>query len=608
MNHEISLDQILAQRLEPEVYRAYIQAKQGHFRTWKYYRISDRQTLQFLRTVLYRSGVLKLNRESGWKINRSIKEYSELLGTDFIIETKTGVKELRSSGKSDPQKSLRYIDSGPGNCRALYEGAMPGVIGTGRGIEILFSVDGTLINCLREELRFEDDQLQDGYFSPYLFRCLKSLEILSVFEFLVSEQISVSHERYEVAQLFNLLTSLCQSQLPIPNASILEKLERDAQDIMLRMRTKIGDMGGGEKTVVAIMLGFLIDELVSRLDVPNGMGFWYKSMEAVLAAICQNYHALRKAITAAGVDASELEKDTSTALLECRQVDDSDTVAQQVWDMKWIRKTEAIADKFRHIGHITRQGRLLKDKDIMLIFTVANALWRWVFFLEHRGRSEQELKDRQRQVELVLRWLRRPWGIVSTEDVEYVYRGLVPGDEKGEVPRAFSALKVFLRSEMALYFPAEFGFKDSTQSLDYCKRLIARRLILANARWNIEKVKVDNPVLAEESSHARTIIDLLTMWLCDPRNKGSLDRIEQDLDELEKLLRNGLWLHQYQNENQFTGLLTKRQTERVRLYLDDPSSFISRLFLLGSPEFEVSEHVDVFPPEECIFVNYTSSH
>ncbi len=597
---EGSLDQILAQGLEPEVYRAYTEAKQRHFREWKYYRTSDQQTLQFLRKLLYQSSVLKLNRESGWKINRSYSEYVELFGTDFFAKIKTNVKELRSSGKSDPEESFLQADSGPGNCRALYESAMPGVTGVGWGIEILFSVDGTLVNCLKEEFQFDNDHLQDGYFSPYLFRSLKALEILSVFEFLVSEQISVSHERYEAAQLFNLLASLCQSQQTIPNASVLEKLERDAQNLMLRIRTKTGDMGGKD-AVVAIMLGFLIDELVSRLYVPNGMGFWYRSMEAVLVAISQNYHALRSTITSAGIDADELEKDINITLLECLQVDDTDTATQQVWERKWIRKTETIAEKFRHIGFTARQGKVLKDEDVTLFFTIANELWRWVYFLEHREVSEKEFNDRQRMAEIVLRWLRRPWGIVSTEDIEYVYRGLIPGDETDEVPRAFSALIDFLRSEMEIYFPVEFGFKGSAQSLDYCKRFIERRLTLTQARRNIVKVRVDNPVLVKESSRAKTIIDLLTMWLYDPRNKGNLDKIEQDLDELEKLLRNGAWLQQYQTEKQFAELLTKKQIEGVRLYLKNPSGFVSRLFRFGSPDFEIGEHLDIFPPEEFKF-------
>jgi hypothetical protein len=38
-------------------------------------------------------------------------------------------------------------------------------------------------------------------------------------------------------------------------------------------------------------------------------------------------------------------------------------------------------------------------------------------------------------------------------------------------------------------------------------------------------------------------------------------KIEQDLDELEKLLRNGAWLQQYQTEKQFAELLTKKQSE-----------------------------------------------
>src|SRR5215831_13818255 len=41
------------------------------------------------------------------------------------------------------------------------------------------------------------------------------------------------------------------------------------------------------------MLGFLIDELLSKNAVPNGMGFWYRYTKAVLAALVDKVPNLR---------------------------------------------------------------------------------------------------------------------------------------------------------------------------------------------------------------------------------------------------------------------------------------------------------------------------
>jgi hypothetical protein len=598
------LDQIIAQMVDQEIYQIYIEAKQSHFRKWKYYHISEQQTLQLLRKILYLTGVLTINREAGWKINRSLSEYDEVLGGHIGImgDSKAGVRKQRISGRSDPEETFNIADSGPGNCRALYEGMMPGLSFVGWGREILFSVDGTLNNCLRIDLQFEENGLRDAYISQHFFEYLTALEVLSVFEFLISEQPSLIQEQHEVTRLFSFLGSLCESQDVIIDLSILKKMREDIQSTIKRLRNEIHD---NEGATITIMLGLLIDELISRLDIPNGMGFWYKKMEKLLSVILQKYRKLQKEIAKTGGNEKKLKKDLTDILSVCHHIN-SVKVEQQEWSQEWCDKVDATANLLRNIGFVARQKGILKDEDINLIFVVANELWRWIFFLEHRNWTEQEFNNTQYQVEAVLRWLRRPWGIINLEDVEYIYRGLVSEDDNGELPLAFGVLIDFLRSEIELYVPTKFGFKNATESVRYCKRFVERRLLLAKARRRVMAVRVDDPALIEEATHARTIIDLLTMWLYKPEKKSYLDGIEQDLNELERLLRDGAWLDEFGNEIQ--EILTKKQRDNIRLYLSNPNEFVSRLFLLGSPDFEICEHIDVFPPETFCFEDIDGSY
>src|SRR2546427_13085904 len=103
------LDQIIAQRVDQEIYQIYIGAKQKHFRKWKYYHISDQQTLRLLRKILYSTGVLTLNREARWKINGSADEYNADLG-DPMSSLRTRIKEPRSSCKSNLEEHINFAD------------------------------------------------------------------------------------------------------------------------------------------------------------------------------------------------------------------------------------------------------------------------------------------------------------------------------------------------------------------------------------------------------------------------------------------------------------------------------------------------------------------
>lgn len=57
----------------------------------------------------------------------------------------------------------------------------------------------------------------------------------------------------------------------------------------------------------------------------------------------------------------------------------------------------------------------------------------------------------------MLRWLRRPWGIVTVADIDRAFRGLAPDDKQDEVPRAFSVLTPMLQTEVEDHLASKFG-------------------------------------------------------------------------------------------------------------------------------------------------------
>ena len=75
----------------------------------------------------------------------------------------------------------------------------------------------------------------------------------------------------------------------------------------------------------------------------------------------------------------------------------------------------------------------------------------------------------------MLRWLRRPWGIVTVADIDRAFRGLAPDDKQDEVPRAFSVLTPMLQTEVEDHLASKFGVSTPQRARGLVSRLISCR-------------------------------------------------------------------------------------------------------------------------------------
>src|SRR5438552_2653517 len=139
-----SLDELLIERLGEETYAFYRRTLDNHYWQWKYHRVCDQGSLQDLRLILYESGAATLLPHAAWRIDRSAEEYSNHLGLSQKGEI--GYYQELFSGLENPLEPRVLLDSGPGNCTALYQMARPGWTMSGMGDALLFSIEGTLNN------------------------------------------------------------------------------------------------------------------------------------------------------------------------------------------------------------------------------------------------------------------------------------------------------------------------------------------------------------------------------------------------------------------------------------------------------------------------------
>lgn len=159
--------------------RLYRAALRFHFGLWRWQGISDQPSLSFLRRVLLENALVEPSPDPGWIVNRGAGEYRQHFGPsyeDFLNkltrETLTGHVPIDA-----PQ---RAYDSGSGSNTAAYERTRPGMLSSGSGLSLVFAVDGTLRNWLREPLRAPRIA---RYKSDLAGSTLKGVEILCVARF-----------------------------------------------------------------------------------------------------------------------------------------------------------------------------------------------------------------------------------------------------------------------------------------------------------------------------------------------------------------------------------------------------------------------------------------
>jgi hypothetical protein len=587
-----SLDARLFGAVGEDAYIRYAMAKRRHYYLWKYHRISDGATLARMRTMLYEAGLLTPLTEGGWVIDRGAAEYEAGLGVSLRgFADQKGEKE-RLSGRHDPSKPFVWMDSGPGNGTALYEGAAPGKQGAGWGIELLYSVEGTLRKVMHPVIRSRPEGSIAAYeYSPFA-ALLNQMEVLSVVEL-----VTLLAGAGDTAFLDRIIAILDQAPA---DGEILASAVLHAHAVA-NSDEHPRHQGDGEVSFTAVALSFLIDELVCRTRIPNGMNFWYE--EASL--VC---HALAEALPDLAGYLGHPERENLQRVLpilaaEAERLNASDT--EQTPDAEWMANTRRVADIIRSAAYEGRRRRFRKlpDGPATLMFTAANTLWRWSFFLEHRaGLRDGLAANDNARIELVMQWLRRPWGIVRQDDIDTALRGFLPDDD-GPAPKLLHVLQEIFPSEPDVYVTEVLRASSRETGLAALRTLVARRVVLDNLRTRVLTVRIDRDDLLERAQCVHTIIDLMATWWYARVAAGDAPDFAHDIARLATLMREGRWIDQAIAELEHDLALGAEQREDIREYRSDPAAFTEQWFTFSDDDFDIRASLDVFPPEQFWFMS-----
>src|SRR5207244_7648705 len=252
----------------------------------------------------------------------------------------------------------------------------------GFGENLSYSLESTLVNCLPEELRGD----REGYASPFLcptfYEMLKLLEIWSVADFVSQMRAPESGEDSDsgLSPFSKLCGELATCDSNLGWVAIMEA-QAQARELLDLHRSRFERFG--EELVFATMLGFLIDELLARTAVPNGMGFGYRFTLAVLSALQAKLPSLRDPVKRMGVDIDQFEHVIHSLITNCQGFNDP-AAPRQALEHGWRRLAEGAADQLRRVGFACRKLKQLNEEEANLVFSASNAIWRWIFFLEQR--------------------------------------------------------------------------------------------------------------------------------------------------------------------------------------------------------------------------------
>jgi hypothetical protein len=600
---QTELEERLRCGLHPDDYAYYQKVYDYHFWEWKMHRISEEGSLRGLRSFLYHAGVLKLERERRPRRGRPFHSYAAELGIPIdVIEARDPF-----SGVDPPSRLSRREFPNPGDCLELYEGCKPRWVMHGYGETLTYSLEHTLSNCLIEPLRGDARRYVMSYLSPSFYGALKRIEIWSVTDFALSVQSGVAAAAAEsdVAPSAILIEAIAEHGFDVPLQAFMDAQDK-AQTLLDKGRPQFENFGDG--LLFGTMLGLLLDELILRTAIPNGMGHCYAYAHAALSALKDGFSPLRKRLTSMRFDPEDLERKLGSLIETAAQFQKGeDTRREQAADENWRRSAAAAADALRTFAFDCRTKRGIDEKEADLVFTAANAIWRWLFFLEQRESfsvltPSLSPQYRTRVIEHVWRWLRRPWGILTTGDVNRAFRGLAPGDEKDQIPRAFTVLSPILKADIEEHLASAFNVRSTEQARDLVLRFIGIRVDLYLARHLTRRLC--QPRASDESARrAKVLIDLFLTWVFEI-DKAALDQIEGDIDCLPQMLRSGKWMRD------FVAIIGDPATRWppavaaiVLDYLNSPESFIAPMFRFDESKFRLREWVGVFPPESFCFVS-----
>ena len=594
----LDLDDLLRERLGPEIFERFAKVRAYHFWLWKTHRVCDDNSLRGQRFYLYNAGVLTLAPHSQLVRRRPFHDYAASLG----IHLDQYGRRSPFAGDRFPGVDLRRDVSEPGDGERLYEEATLGWMIGGYGATLGYSLETTLTNCLREPVRWARRGRCKSYLYPDFNSTLKGLEIWSVVDAL--DQLASPGKQHDEPDPAEALLSAVGGDGAMPASSLpLARAYSQA-----RLDRSVARNAEGELSLFMVMLGFLVDELLARIAAPNGMGFGYRGTAAQLEALLSEFDGIFVPARMLRADADGLRARLDSLVKDCRAFES--TSEKQAAEDDWISQCRQTADRLRDFGFSGRASRTLGDAHADLVFSASNQLWRWIFFLDQRQAIDDlhpspSAKARATASDILWSWLQRPWGIVTVADIAHAFRGLAPGDENDEMPRAFSALTPMLKSSVVEYLSGRFGL-SADQAQGAVRHLIDRRYGLYLVRRLTREVVIGRG--AKEDGlvdTAHTLIAAFSRWLFQGQNEA-LPTLQRDLAELPAMLSSGDWLPEHlAASGSESSLLSRTEAESLAPYLLNPAQFSADAFLFDEPDFDVAQQVGLFPLE---FFRFVSPH
>jgi hypothetical protein len=405
---------------------------------------------------------------------------------------------------------------------------------------------------------------------------------------------------------FDALADVVSGVVDEAKLTAIRQIGEQAADLLHTNQSAFPNIA--EALFFVTVLGYLVDELVARITVPNGMNFWYAFTEACLIAMRERLPEIQDIIELIALNSDDLYAALDELASDCREFIDAPDPKRPP-EKRWTVATEHIADCLRTLGFELRARRGSDESSADIVFSTSNALWRWLFFYEHRDRQTElaalrvSTHDCERAAEFVLRWLRRPWGVVSFKEISYALRGIVPGDDHADVPQAFAVLVDFLQTEPEQYFADAFNIRDWDQSRMLLLRFISCRYLLYACRQRVSRVRFDSEPDGPRIK-AHLLIELFITWAYGSIDGSRLDLLE-DTDEIIRLLHSGDWCRELSDGSatEPAGIsITARQRILAQEYLADPEAMCTLLFRFSEPGFSINEHIGLMPPERFTFL------
>jgi len=565
------LAEIATRRVVP-----YRRALRFHYSLWKWQRISEPASLSFLRRVLAEHNLVDPNPNPAWIVNRGAADHRQVFGRPFAQRLEELSREMLS-GHVVPDES-KIDDFGSGNGTALYEEARPGVLMVGFGLSLLFAVDGTIRNWLRESFR-----------APRIRTYRSSL---AAHAFKLAEIWSVAHlVTPALAGGFDPIVELDAASTDGAAASgtLLAIVER-TEEALAAHRAQGAD---GQVMVTAVALGFLIDAMASRVCFPNGMQFSYKT-SAVWAAVVGDV------LTA--VKHNPIRTDACVRLVACAaQCDDlaarigrhlEDISLRPDVDGELVAVLPELADRFKAAAFELRD-RNGEVRLIQALHMIGNELWRWHFFLSDLNpwnATEKGTRSAHSCVRIVRAWLERPWGILREEDMKLALaEGFEPSDA---LPRLLSPLKPLLRAGVDSL--VQDSFSAMPRITERLGDFIAHRCQLRDSREAMEWISYeDQPAeVIQGRELADLLVELLTLWFYAQTERTRRGMMKKGLRPLADTLQVAGWLDAMSLPH-----LSRRQLKLLERYRHDPKGAASELFEFQSGK-DLIDRLDVYPSDE----------